>query len=78
VPAANDRYAPFTFLNQANILKLILEDAQRVRVPPPTFDALGRLSSFKDSGSSAGFGRWGLEVTLWGSKLVNGSPTTRL
>jgi len=57
---------------------VILEVAQRLMVLPPTFDALSRLSSFKDSGFSAGFGRWGLEVTLWGLKLVNGSPTTRL
>ena len=57
---------------------MILEVAQRLMVLPPTFDALSRLSSFKDSGFSAGFGRWGLEVTLWGLKLVNGSPTTRL
>jgi hypothetical protein len=71
----SDRYAPFTFCSQANIFKEILEDTQRVMVLPPPSDALSRLLLSKTL--IEGLGRQGLEVTLWGSKLVNGSPTTR-
>lgn len=48
------------------MVKEILEDAHECCCLPP-FDDPIRFSSFKDADSSAGFGRRGLEVTLWGS-----------